>query len=551
MFRLQWYISRELLKTFALTAIGLTLTFSLCGGALNIIQTDVLTAVQLAQLLGFILPVATTLTLPIAALFACAMVYGRLAADNEFDACKSSGVNIHRLLLPAFLLSIFTALFTFSFTNYVIPEYIKQLDEMVRADLQKIVFNKLKSGGVIPYRSKGYVLYAGDTQLITGKHNRETIYIGHAAFMDLEGDNLVEVGTANEVWVDFTSPEGGQTPMIQAIMHNVRALDIERNRFYYMERQPINPIPIPPTVEMEAKWLGLNELFYYVKHLTELPDVREKAQNLRQLVRDNLFYKQVINDLKENNVFVIKDGRYRYEIKARQIKLPMINGKVDKFKPTLVDVIVKSRHNNRTITYKADSCEMETTQPIDPGQIALHLRLEGNVRFSDPDNPGNVVETRSQELQNVMLPSKFDEKAKSISDDELFGANLPPGQELPSLGVKLGEDVKDKRIGMHKQLALVGLEINSIIHSRLAFSASVLVTLILAASLAVIIRGGQLLTAFVIAFIPGIFIVVMNIMGRQMAEKPETALVGIVIIWAAIGLVALTNLVVLGKYLKR
>src|SRR5690349_12544578 len=104
---LQFYVSRELIKTFLLAAVGLTLVFSLCGGVLNMIQAEVLTVIQVAQIFGFIVPLSLTLTLPVAALFACAMVYGRLAADNEFDACRASGVNIFRLLIPAMGLSVF------------------------------------------------------------------------------------------------------------------------------------------------------------------------------------------------------------------------------------------------------------------------------------------------------------------------------------------------------------------------------------------------------------------------------------------------------------
>jgi hypothetical protein len=302
---------------------------------------------------------------------------------------------------------------------------------------------------------------------------------------------------------------------------------------------------------MEAKWLALDELFYYKKNLTELPDVQNKVRNLRRMVRDNLFYKQMIEDLKTDNVFVIEDEHYRYEIKAKQIKLQLAGSRVDRYEPELVDVTIKSTHNNRTTTYTADTCEISITRGLDPESAALHLKLVGNVHFSDPTNPDNVAATRNQDLHNVSLPDKYTEKATSIPSDKLFGANLPPQADLPPLDVDLGAEVQDMRINMHKTLARVGLEINSIIHSRLAFSASVLVTLVLAASLALIIRGGQLLTAFVIAFIPGIFIVVMNIMGRQLAEKPGTTLAGVIIIWAAIGLVALADVMVLGKYLKR
>ena len=106
---LQLYVARELFKTFALAAIGLTLVLSLCGTMANLAKLDqmeVLTAVDVLQVLWLVQPMVLTVTLPVSALFACAIVYGRLAADNEFDACRASGVNIHRLLAPAVALSV-------------------------------------------------------------------------------------------------------------------------------------------------------------------------------------------------------------------------------------------------------------------------------------------------------------------------------------------------------------------------------------------------------------------------------------------------------------
>ena len=62
---LQWYIFREMSKTFVLSTIGLTLVFALGGGVFNMIRIEGVSATQLARLLLFVLPVATTLTLPV------------------------------------------------------------------------------------------------------------------------------------------------------------------------------------------------------------------------------------------------------------------------------------------------------------------------------------------------------------------------------------------------------------------------------------------------------------------------------------------------------
>ena len=119
------------------------------------------------------------------------------------------------------------------------------------------------------------------------------------------------------------------------------------------------------------------------------------------------------------------------------------------------------------------------------------------------------------------------------------------------IGLNVGDRVDDERESDRGDVFKLGQEIAGIIHSRLAFSASSLVILVLAAALGVIFRGGQLLTAFVIAFVPGLLVVVMNIMGRQLTENTGTHLVGIVVIWAGIAILAATDVVVVGKYLKR
>ena len=111
---LQGYILREITRTTVLTALGLTAVLSMGGGVLNIVDLGQVTGEQLVRLMGFVVPVAATLSLPVAALFGAAATYGRLSADNEFIACRASGINILRLFLPAGLIAVFCAAVTIS-----------------------------------------------------------------------------------------------------------------------------------------------------------------------------------------------------------------------------------------------------------------------------------------------------------------------------------------------------------------------------------------------------------------------------------------------------
>src|SRR4030043_1935176 len=98
-FTLHRYIFRELLKVFIPSAAALTLMLSL-GSVLRPVQEYGVGPRQVVHLIGYFLPITLTFVLPMAALFAGALVYGRFASDNELDACKAGGVSLLTLVYP-------------------------------------------------------------------------------------------------------------------------------------------------------------------------------------------------------------------------------------------------------------------------------------------------------------------------------------------------------------------------------------------------------------------------------------------------------------------
>ena len=104
-FTLHRYVLRELLKVFALAALALTLMLSL-GSLLRPLQDYGVGPEQVIRLLGYFLPITLTFVLPIAALFAASLVYGRFASDNELDACRASGIGLWTLIYPGLVLGL-------------------------------------------------------------------------------------------------------------------------------------------------------------------------------------------------------------------------------------------------------------------------------------------------------------------------------------------------------------------------------------------------------------------------------------------------------------
>ncbi|MCL2330162.1 MAG: LptF/LptG family permease [Phycisphaerae bacterium] len=556
---LQWYIARELIKTFVLTAFGLTLAFSLCGGVLNMLQVEVLTAVQIMKILTLILPVATTFTLPVAALFACAVVYGRFAADNEFDACKASGINIHRLFAPAVVLSLFTAVFTFVFSNYVIPSFIHQLDVMVRADLPGMIQQALDSRGYFKPPGGGGIVHARKTSSWEDPENKDTkaLILQDAAFLMLDNGKLIRCGTAEQVVVECLPNQAGGSPMVKGSMEKVVTLDLSNNRLYQQVSQPFEPTQLPKFfADQTTKWLNLNDLYYYLRHPLEYGKIRDGMANLREGVRLQLFYRDIEAELTgPNKRLVLKDSQNQYEIRAEKV----LHDPED-YELTLENVVVVAKGpNDNQRTYGAPRCRLKVKRGL-PGMPENVVVSLDRAKFTDSSQPDQTIESQKVTLEVATSPEWF-KSEKEFTDADLLGISPYAYQqlryaswankikEMPSLG--LGSKLDKPRKKLLGDTINVGLQLTSTLHSRFAFSACSLVMLVLAAGLAIIFRGGQILTAFIISFIPGLAVVIINISGRQLAEKPPTYLIGLVVIWSGIVLLAIADAIVLKRYLRR
>ena len=133
-FILHRYILRELLKVFVLATVALTLILSL-GMVLRPIQEFGIGPRQVIHLMGYFLPITLTFVLPMAALFAASLVYGRFASDNELDACRASGVSLMTLVYPGLALAIVVAIANLILSFHVIPAFVQRAEKSLHAEI--------------------------------------------------------------------------------------------------------------------------------------------------------------------------------------------------------------------------------------------------------------------------------------------------------------------------------------------------------------------------------------------------------------------------------
>ncbi|MCH7814021.1 MAG: LptF/LptG family permease [Planctomycetes bacterium] len=538
---LQWYIFRELGKTFLLTAIGLTAIIGLGGGVLNIIDLHQVTAGQMLRIMSILLPVATTLALPVAALFSAAVVYGRMGADNEFVACRASGINIHRLFAPTVVISLFSAAATFFSINYVIPDRIRNLDQVVRADLGSIVQHQLQAPGRLPLAGDRYRVYAEDPQTVDDPDlpaDSEELVLQRVAFVEMQQGNWVRYGTAEAVRIRFDQLD--TDPSVRADFFNLTIFDRSKHSWSTSRHQGIERNRIPRKMRLKVKWLDLGELFHFGRQPDELPEIRDAVARLRAVLVKETFFRDLIEDFKQPDAtgqpdgeIVLADGRTRLVLQA-----DLLTPDPHDFKPRLENVRVVETVEGKVRTASAGAAIID----IDSDSNRAYVELVEGVTLSDPANPSERYHRRRERLEAVAIPARILDRVGAIPVERLLAA----GQAVGS-----GRDFLERRAQLLEKRGRLVRQIDGVIHSRLAFSTSVFVLVILAAGLGIILRDSNVLTAFGISFVPSLLVVVTIIMGRQLAQNEGTATPGLLLIWFGIAAVGLVDAWTLTRILRR
>jgi hypothetical protein len=544
---LQRYIFRELLKTFALSTVALILLFTSGMGLFKSFNVKDFSPGDMARLFLFLVPLCASFMMPISALFSAAVTYGRLASDNEFDACKASGINVHRLLLPAGILAGLVSLCTFSFSNYVVPHLTGQLDKMIEPALPQIFARELAHRGYITVRNR-YAIYADQVEQVSSSEHapsgqeqvRHYVVLSRAAFIQYEGQEPSMFGTAAAATVEFRSLGGEHK--IEAGLHHVRVFDWKRHTFVEDDYQPVEQTGIAIPIKQKPKFWNLGELLRYRRHPAEAPTVIDKIELLRMELASFLYIRSLADSLREPGGQVeLSSEQRRYTVAAEDVSIGEEDGSLKLRGPVIVDA-----QPNKTRHLRASEATLrgQWVPYRDTIQFSLQVSLRGDVQIEDPEATaiGGKVSKPSEDLRPLPLPPSILDATREYSDADLVDPNVDlPLSGGPARGrAELCADVFKL---VHK--------IGGILHMRMAYSSCAMVLVVLGAALGAIVRGGQVLTAFGVSFIPAMFVIVAIIMGRQLAENTNTASIGVAIIWGSMLVTAALNPVIIWRFMRR
>ncbi len=526
---LQRYIFRELTKTFLLAAVGLMALVGLGGGVMNMIKLGGVTPGQLLRLMALVLPLSAALTLPIAALFSATSTYGRISSDNEFVACRASGINLHILFLPTIALSVFAAGASFGLTNFVIPRMVQNLNEFVGSDFSAMIEQRVSGPrGLTLGGQNTYRVYADRCLSVPDEPNRVTL--DRVAWVEVEQRDWIRYGTFRQLHLLFHPAE--TPPRVSAVAVGVSWYDRKVGRFFENERQSIASSQMSSFVPSRIKFLNLTELFHYLEHPTEWYEVKERMASLRIDSGRLEALRELWDDLAADKTATISDADSSITIRGDDGPQAI---KGDSFELGRATIDERSTEGRRRIT--ARRVRIAVTGDDDLAQCGLRIETFNARVGGDPRAlvRGKIV------LGPVAIDSALIARLEARSDAELLTGR--PGFENQSL--------EKQRANILAETGETLRRVIGAINERLASSISVFVLVILAAALGIVFRGSQVTAAFGISFVPALFVIVAIVMGKQMAQNAGTHTLGLLLIWGGIVLVAALDGWVLLRVLRR
>jgi lipopolysaccharide export system permease protein len=153
----------ELCKVFLLSLVGIT-GILLMAGIIAEASQQGLGPAQILAAIPLLIPSTLPYTLPATTLFATCVVYGRLAADNEILAIKSSGVNVLHVVKPGILLGLAMSATTMGLYYRIIPYTHHLLRAMVFNDAEELIYSVLQKHNMIKHPQLPYEMYVKGVQ---------------------------------------------------------------------------------------------------------------------------------------------------------------------------------------------------------------------------------------------------------------------------------------------------------------------------------------------------------------------------------------------------
>jgi lipopolysaccharide export LptBFGC system permease protein LptF len=550
------YIFWDLIRIFLL-ASGVLSAIMNFGGLLKPLYEHGLDIGQVLQILAYAGPAMTAYSLPIAALFATTIVYGRFGADNEVTACRAAGISHLSMAMPAFVLGLVTAFLSVGLLCFVVPASMLKVEKIIYSNIAQLAANQIErthqirfdpddrtpvtifaqSARVLPvdpqYPTDQAVEFTGPLIVQYEKPQKtdrgrllvpEDFYMAQFATAyireDDDGDGLSLMATL---------VGGSKFP-------RSTAESAKQGMRVTFEEGSFGPVSLPSPVPENTKFMDINRL----RETIQRPeDSRRVGKTLKQFIaRDQQeAYLQRLADalngaegkvelIGANESYLITRGASPAVYQNERLNLTGNDESPVR--------IVQTRGGQLSVD--ANDLQIRAYPNPDRGQISAELVIKDCVVNGDPPQGRAVFPTR---VVSSQMPDSIAEMSNRTAASYLKGGDA-----------KAVADQQELRRNVLKLYNSAVSEINA----RMSFAVSCFILVMVGCALGMMFRSGNFLSAFAVSVIPALLSIALVVTGQHTCENIPSPIphnwtdplnLGLAIIWsgnAAVLVIATTLL---------
>jgi lipopolysaccharide export LptBFGC system permease protein LptF len=477
-------------------------------------------------LMLYFLPIALTFVLPMAALFAAALVYGRLASDNELDACRASGISLLTLVYPGLALAIVVAIANLILSFHMVPTFVHRAESALKADAKQILFRNIQRRGYFEPPDGKYLIYADQAD------SQNDVLLG-VVVTELKGNEIKKIVTAEWAKVSFVARQSFNEVEITA--YNTYQIGPEDEGGFSVELLPL-------TKEFPSL-LGDDIAFKKIDQMKQIRDVDlllfSPIERLARRAYVQLTAEVLAEDIAAG---IAGDGYYRLHSGRKLVRLTA--GQCTATDEKVVEL------SGDIVVVESDVVTREALWTLQCSKASLHIEGDElaptltmdlqNPRLTRPDGSEDLKMRHI--IRGLVLPNTVTNK---LAGEDILKA-VRPASVSSVLRKGPSAELQNLQNELQRKIDRTLAEIEAEIHSRLVFGIGCVPVILIGIGLGIILKGGHLLSAFGASSIPAAVLIVCIMMGKNITKNlGAQAGSGTVLMWSAVGVLIL---LVMGIY---
>ena len=528
-FTIHRYLFRELFRVFALATLALTLILSL-GIILRPVQEFGVGPRQVIHLMGYFLPITLTFVLPMAALFAGALVYGRFAGDNELDACRASGISLLTMVYPGLALAIIVAVANLLLSFHVMPIFVHLAENSLENNVKQILFRNIQRNRFYSLPDSGYLIYADQADL-----QHDSLY--GVISVELKDYGVGKIITSRGAKVNFRSRD---------IFNEVQITAYKAHQMGEVDEGGAESLTI--TKEF-GSLLGDNIKFKKIDEMKKIQADLMQFKPIGKLARDT--FAQLTSELlaRDINSRLANNSTNFYELLGSTKSVRFTAGQCNAKDEEEVEL----SENVKVIEYDTDSKQVLRTLRCE--RASLHI--EGNKLaptltmdiYSAREEGSGTIRGRDI-IRGLILPQAVEAIANKFRTEN--GESLQPEMlARPISGINQSLELSILQNQLRRKIQKTFVQIKAETHSRLVFGIGCVSMIMIGIGLGIIKKGGHLLSAFGASCLPAAVLIVCIMSGKHITVNLGSQDVsGLALMWGGLVFLSLLAVVIYGRLLK-